>query len=270
MLDRVWVRIADFFTDDRIEMVIRAALILVVGLLVARLLSRLLSTLAKKSWNAEQAELVRRLVFYTASVIVVAWCVQQLGFDLTVVLGAAGIASVALGFASQTSLSNVISGFLLFGERPFKVGDVIEVSDQTGEVLAVNLISTTLRTFNNRFVRIPNEVMIKSTVVNLTRFPIRRLDLSIPIAHAENLDRVKRALLEAAELNPLCLEQPPPLFYITEYADSHVVAQYSVWCETGKWLAFLETMTTDVKRVLDRHEIRLPYPHRVVVSPPGG
>ena len=157
---------------------------------------------------------------------------------------------------------------MLFGERPFRVGDIVIVEGETGVVLSVDLSSTKLRTYSNHLVRIPNETMMKSKVVNLTRFPIRRLDLEIPIAFAENLDRVRDLLLETAEQNEYSLTEPPPLFFITGYADSHVRAQFSVWAENANQLAFLETMTREIKEAFDRHEIRFPYPHRVVVGQP--
>jgi small-conductance mechanosensitive channel len=110
--------------------------------------------------------------------------------------------------------------------------------------------------------------MMKSKVVNLTRFPIRRLDLEIPIAYAEDLERVRDLLLQTAERNEHSLSEPPPLFFITGYDDSCVRAQFSVWAENANWLAFLETITREIKEAFDHHEIRFPYPHRVVLGQP--
>ena len=116
---------------------------------------------------------------------------RELGFKLSVLLGAAGVLTVAVGFASQTSASNIISGLFLLGERPFSVGDVIRVGSTTGEVLSIDLLSAKLRTFENLFVRIPNETLIKSEVTNLSRLPVRRLDLKIGIAYKEEVGENK-------------------------------------------------------------------------------
>ncbi|MFT6270035.1 MAG: small-conductance mechanosensitive channel [Alphaproteobacteria bacterium] len=123
---------------------------------------------------------------------------KELGFDLSVVLGAAGIFSVAIGFASQTSASNLISGLFLMMERPFSVGDIIRVESTTGEVISIDLLSVKIRTFDNLFVRIPNESRIKTQVTTLTRFPIRRADLQIGIAYKEDIERVKEILNNVA------------------------------------------------------------------------
>ena len=119
---------------------------------------------------------------------------RELGFDLSVVLGAAGILSVAIGFASQTSTSNLISGLFLMLERPFSIGDVIKVDSTTGEVISIDLLSVKIRTFDNLFVRSPNESMIKTQVTTLTKFPIRRADLQVGIAFKEDIERVKEIL----------------------------------------------------------------------------
>ena len=265
MPERVWSEIAAYFTAERVLVLAKVGLILVVGLLVARLASKALGRLLLRSWNRDQTEFVRRACFYTTALLVVAWALNELGFKLGVLLGAAGVASVAIGFASQTYLSNLISGFLLFGERPFKLGDVIEVESVTGEVLAIDMISTKLRTFSNHYVRIPNELMIKSKVVNLTRFAIRRLDLMIPVAYEEDLGRVRAILQDVAENNSLCLQDPPPIFLVRSWDESCVTVQFSVWCQTAKWIAFQEAITIEIQRALAAQRVRYPYPHRVVL-----
>jgi hypothetical protein len=103
---------------------------------------------------------------------------RQLGFDFTVLLGAAGIVTVAIGFASQTSASNLISGLFLVWRRRSGIGDIVTVDGVTGEVLSVDLLSTKLRTFDNLQVRIPNETMVKARITTLNRFPLRRVDLT--------------------------------------------------------------------------------------------
>lgn len=153
---------------------LRAVFIAVVGLLVARVGAGLGSRLAGRCLETQQVDLLRKAVFYGVVVLTAMSVLHQLGFSLTIILGAAGVLSVAIGFASQTSASNLISGLFLIGEKPFSVGDVICVGETVGEVLSIDLLSVKLRTFDNVFVRVPNETLIKSQIVNLTRFDIRR------------------------------------------------------------------------------------------------
>lgn len=133
----------------------------------------------------------RQLVRYVLSLATVAWTLRELGIDPQVLLGAAGLFTVAVGFASQTSISHLISGLFLMAEQPFRVGDLISVDGVTGEVLSIDLLSVKLRTFDNQMVRLPNEAMLKSTLHNLTRFPIRRVDLVLPIGFDTPIAEVK-------------------------------------------------------------------------------
>ena len=106
--------------------------------------------------------LLKRAIFYGIMILMSMSALRELGFDLSVILGAAGILSVAIGFASQTSASNLISGLFLMMERPFSIGDVIRVEQTTGEVISIDLLSVKIRTFDNLYVRVPNESMIKT------------------------------------------------------------------------------------------------------------
>ncbi|MDU0355214.1 mechanosensitive ion channel family protein [Paraglaciecola aquimarina] len=186
---------------------------------------------------------------------------KELGFDLSVVLGAAGIFSVAIGFASQTSASNLISGLFLMMERPFSIGDVIRVDSTTGEVISIDLLSVKIRTFDNLFVRIPNESMIKTQVTTLTKFPIRRADLQIGIAYKEDIETVKEILMAIATKNTLCLDEPSPLFILLGFGSSSVDIQFSVWAKRENFLTLKNTMYQEIKKTFDQQDIEIPFPH---------
>ena len=157
--------------------ILRAVVVAVLGLVVARLASAGLGRLAGRRASPHQMMLLRRGSFYLILALFLVSALHQLGFNLGVLLGAAGILTVAIGFASQTSASNLISGLFLLAEKPFAIGDTIRVGTTTGEVLSVDLLSVKLRTFDNLYVRIPNESLIKAEMTNLTKFPIRRLEI---------------------------------------------------------------------------------------------
>src|SRR5690606_27640857 len=191
---------------------LRALLIVVVGLVLGRLLGSLAGRVAARRGSAQGQMLTRRFVFYGVMGVAVLMVLDTLGVEVGVLLGAAGILTVALGFASQTSASNLIAGLFLLGERPFSVGEVIQVGGRTGAVLSVDLLSVKLRTFDNLFVRVPNETLIKSEIINLSRHPIRRIEVELRLSYSEDLDKVRRILLELAEDDPDVLEEPEPVF----------------------------------------------------------
>jgi len=264
-MEQWWTLAVDYLTGPQAATLLRAAVKIVLGLVLGRLTGNGLARLFAGE-DAQRAMIIRRASFYGIAGLFTASALVSLGFDLGVLLGAAGILTVALGFASQTSASNVISGLFLLGERPFAVGDVIRVSGTTGEVLSVDLLSVKLRTFDNLFVRIPNETMIKSEVTNLRRFPIRRVDLQIGVAYKEDLRKVREVLLEVADRNPLCLQEPAPLILFQGYGDSSINHQFSVWAKTENFLELRNSIPVEIKEAFDEHGIEIPFPHRTLYT----
>lgn len=251
---------------DGVIVVARAILMATVGLLVAALAARGAYKVAFKHFSAHHSTMIRRLVYWLILGLFAASALRQLGFSLSVLLGAAGVLSVAIGFASQTSASNLISGLFLVGERPFELGDIIRVGTTTGEVLSIDLLSVKLRTFDNLFVRIPNESLIKTEMTNLTRFPIRRFDLLIGVAYREDIGRVRDVLLAVADKNPLCLDDPAPLFIFTGFGDSALNIQFSVWAKRESFLELRNSLQQAVKEAFDAEGIEIPFPHRTLYA----
>ena len=205
--------------------------------------------------------LAGKVVFYTGLTIVVITIMGQLGISLAPLLGAAGIVGVALGFASQTSVSNIISGFFLIAEQPFKVDDIIMVNNTTGIVLSIDVLSVKLRTFDNRFVRIPNETIIKTEVTNLTRFPIRRLNANVSVAYKEDIARVREILMEVAHKNEYALSEPKPLIVFEAFGTSSIDLLFLVWAPVTEFLLLKNTLQEEIKKRFDEEGIEIPFPH---------
>jgi small-conductance mechanosensitive channel len=256
----------DIVTTERLITLAHAVIIFVVGWVIARLISASVFRIIQRRATPQGAMLLRRVVFYALFLLVLIATLNQLGFQLGVLLGAAGILTVALGFASQTSASNLISGLFLIAERPFVIGDIITVDDVTGEVLTIDLLSVKLRTFDNLYVRVPNETIIKTRITNLTHFPIRRFDMQVGVAYKENLEKVKRVLFEVADRNPLCLDEPRPLFIFKGYGDSALEMQFSVWAQREQWLEMRNQLHLEVKAAFDAEGIEIPFPHRTLYA----
>lgn len=249
-------------TGDQAISVFRSILLITFGYLIAKLLSSVIARFAQKHMSSHQSIIIKRGVFYFIIILFAVSALRELGFQLGVLLGAAGVLTVAVGFASQTSASNLISGLFLLGERPFSIGDVIKVGATTGEVLSVDLLSVKLRTYDNLYVRIPNESLIKTEVTTLTKFPIRRADLKIGVAYKEDISKVKDTLALVAEKNPLCLDDPTPLFLMLGFGDSSIDMQFSVWTKREKFQEFKSSIYEEIKIAFDAAGIEIPFPHR--------
>lgn len=242
--------------------IVEALLYFLVGLILARMTGRGIRQWSKSRFDIHQQLLMARIASYLVLLVFVVMGLNAIGFNLGVLIGAAGILSVAIGFASQTSASNIISGLFLVAERPFSVGDLIRIGTTTGEVLSIDLLSVKLRTFDNLFVRIPNETLIKSEVTTLTRFPIRRIDLAIGVAYKEDIKRVRKVLEQVAAGNPLCLDEPKPIFVFLGFGESSLDMQFSVWVKREKFIDLKNSIHEEIKEAFDLEGIEIPFPHR--------
>lgn len=254
----------EWLTYDTVTQVLRGAVVLLLGIALARVARSVVTRLARRHLSEQSALFGGRAVYYGILGLTVATVLKEFKVDLSLLLGAAGILTIALGFASQTSVSNVISGLFLVGERAFKLGDVLEVNNRTGEVAAIDMLSIKLRTFDNLLIRIPNETLLKSEIINKSRFPIRRIDLPIGVAYKEDLGRVRTVLLQVAEQHPLSLDEPKPIFQVLSFADSAVQLQFSVWTTQQNYFNLKTEMYIAVKNALDENGIEIPFPHRTL------
>lgn len=254
--------LTQYLQSDIALAALRAVAIILAGLLLARIAGLAVQRLLLANMGENRARTARTLVFYLLVAIAFTMALGELGFSIGVLLGAAGILTVAIGFASQTSASNLISGLFLVAEQPFDIGDKITVDNVTGIVLSVDLLSVKLRTFDNLFVRIPNESMIKNQFINLSRFPIRRYDLQVGVAYREQIGAVRDVLMQVAQDNPLCLDHPKPLVIFQGFGDSSLNLQFSVWAQQDNYLPLRTSIAEEVKNAFDAAGIEIPFPHR--------
>lgn len=253
-----------FLHSEQIGNMIAGVVLVLIGWLLARFFSRLFTRSLQHRLTQHQLTVWRRVIYHALLIFFVIAALREMGFQLSVLLGAAGVLSVAIGFASQTSVSNLISGLFLIGEGPFTIGDYIRVGQTEGEVLAIDLLSVKLRTPDNLYVRIPNEQLIKTEVTNLTKFAIRRISLPLGIAYKEDLTRVRAILLAVAEKNPLCLDEPEPEVAMQNFGDSAINLIFYVWTRGENSLIVRNKLQEDIKTAFDGAGIEIPFPQMAI------
>lgn len=257
-----WDKIQEAATSDWIT----GALILIIGWPILRVLAGATRKSLAKHSTAQASMLGYRFVLYSGTILLTLTVLDQFGVPLSALLGAAGIASVAIGFAAQTSLSNLISGIFLIWEKPFAVDDVIRTGDTTGVVVSIDLLSTKLRTFDNMWVRIPNETLIKTQTTNITRFAIRRFDINLGVAYKENIGKVIEILKEIADKNPNCLDEPEPIIVFKGFGDSALEFLFGVWFAKADFLKLRNSIQREIKERFDAEGIEIPFPHRTLYA----
>lgn len=250
-----------FLTKIDPLVLLRAAIFLIVGVVVTLWLGKLMKKQVGKRYSAHVGLLASRFVIYTFMTLIIISFLKSLGFEVGALLGTAGVIGIAIGFASQTSVSNIISGLFLIGERPFDLNDIVSINDNTGVVISIDLLSVKLRTFDNRYVRIPNEMLIKTPFTNVTRFPIRRIDLKIGVAYKEDIKKVRAILMEIAKNEPDCLNYPEPMAIFNDFGSSSLDLLFYVWSTKQNWVKVKNALMDAIKERFDEEGIEIPFPH---------
>jgi len=247
---------------------LRVAITVVIGLVLVRLLAVVTQRYIMKKSNPQRQMIVRKIISYSGFFLVLMAVLGELGVKLTALLGAAGIVGIAVGFASQTSVSNIISGLFLISEKPFAIGDVLRVGGTTGIIQSIDLLSIKIRTFDNLFVRIPNEKILSSEVTNITRFPIRRMDILLQIDYGQDLSKVHGILASIASANPWSLDEPEPVIMFTEFKESGIEVMLGLWFAKSDFIDLKNSIMKDISSRFAREGIRFAHPRRTVSVDP--
>ncbi|SUU03488.1 mechanosensitive ion channel family protein [Acinetobacter haemolyticus] len=258
---------------ERLSEIAVAIILCLIGFVIARLVSNAFIRTIGSRFNAHQRLLWRRGIFYFIFLLFIMTSLREAGFKLSVFLGAAGILTVALGFASQTSATNLISGLFLIGEGSFEVGDTIQITlirGQTieGEVISIDLLSVKLLTLDNVYIRLPNEQLIRTPVMNLSKYPIRRIPITLAINFHEDIIKVRQVLLEVATKYPLVMDDPKPAVAVTAFRESTIELLFSVWCRQENALKVRDEMQERVRNGFLENSIEIPVPKMGLIDRP--
>lgn len=252
--------LSQFASADFYNKIIGTAIAIILVLIVFGVTNRIIGKMAAATMPQPRAFVIKKIIRYAGYVVAVMTLFNALGIDLSALLGAAGIAGIAVGFAAQTSVSNVISGLFLVSEKHFQIGDVVQVGDVSGVVQSIDLLSIKIQTFDNRYIRIPNETLIKTNVINITRFPIRRLDVWVSVAYPSDLEQVRRVLLDVAAKNPYVLDNPEPLIVFDKFDSSGINILVGLWFEKSQYLNLKNSIMVEIHRRFAQEGIEIPYP----------
>lgn len=248
------------FTLEALGKALQVVGILILGLVVVRIVVGLTRRLTRKTLSPRTSELLVKFVRYTGFFIIAVNLANAAGLDLSALLGAAGIAGIAIGFAAQTSISNLISGIFLLTEKAYAVGDVLDVGGGTvGIVDSIDMLSVKLKTFDNRLVRIPNETLVKTNITNVTRYPIRRLNINISITYSDDIAKARRVLMETADQNSWILRSPNPIFIVEGFGESGINLFFGVWFAKDDFVDAKNSIHIDIKRRFDEEGIEFAF-----------
>ncbi|MEO5590118.1 MAG: mechanosensitive ion channel family protein [Gemmatimonadaceae bacterium] len=244
---------------------IGAALLLLLGFWVFLRISVpvLRRGLARAGFAAALTEMLVNGLYKTAIlVIALVTAASQLGINVAAALAGLGVAGIAVGFAAQETVANMIAGFLVFWDRPFKIGDYITTQDRYGRVQEITMRTTRIRTMENTFIVIPNRQIIGDLMVNHSLYGEIRINVPVGIAYKERVADARAVLIPAITALPGVLERPAPEVIVESLGDSSVNLQARVWItdaalERPTRFAVVEAC----KVALDNAGIEIPFPH---------
>jgi small conductance mechanosensitive channel len=189
---------------------------------------------------------------------------SALEINTSPLLALIGGAAFVVGLALQGTLANFAQGLLILAYRPFDVGDVIDAAGVSGIVDSMNMLSTTIRTFDNKLMIVPNGKIGGDTITNATASATRRVDLTFGVGYDDDLDAAQAILERIVGDHPLVLKDPEPVIKLNELADSSINFVVRPWAKTGDYWAVYWDVTAAVKREFDKAGISIPYPQRDV------
>jgi small conductance mechanosensitive channel len=236
--ESILTRLQEIFNPkDMGEQIAQGMANLVVGLIVflafyllVRMLVLLLRRTIKKSHVDETSySFIETTVYYTVLTIGVISALNAIGINTGAILTSLGIVGVTIGFAARDSLSNLISGIIIFLDRPFVIGDLVEIDDKYGSVSEITLRSTRVVTSDGRMLAVPNTEIINKTVASYTNFPNLRLDIPVTIAVTEDIEGARQTLLKLVIDDPEYLTSPAPRVVVLQLNDYNVAIELQAW-----------------------------------------
>ncbi|MCB9729714.1 MAG: mechanosensitive ion channel family protein [Deltaproteobacteria bacterium] len=264
--------IADHIMGELLPDLVMAALTLGLFYLAWRVVRRITQTvLTRAHLDATGTAFAQSVIKYALFAIGFVAALAQLGVDTSSLLTSLGVAGLTIGFAAKDALSNIISGLFIFWDRPFVIGDLVEVNGRYGRVTEITMRSTRVVTVDGKMLAIPNSEVANSTVASYTNFPHLRLDIDICIGVGEDIDRVRALLLALVAGDDRFMEAPAPVVVVLALNDYNVALQLRAWIvderthvEMSAWLR------EQAFKQLTRAEVEMPFETlNVLTAAPG-
>src|SRR3989475_6103709 len=262
-------RLREIFSADRIAnsmahfmpRLVIAIIIFAFFYLAYRLLRFLLARVTRRAKvEPTAATFLLMAVKYAVLIVGLVMALEELGLDVTTILEGLGIVGWALCFAAKDTLSNIIAGFFLFWDKPFVIGDLIEVSDEYGEVREITMRTTRIVTVDGKLVSIPNSVIVNSKIRSYTLSPHLRLDIDVTIGVNENISEAREVILGIVRGDERFLKEPAPEVVVITLGDYFVKIELKVWLRDPRiHIPVREELREAIKNALDKAGIVMPY-----------
>lgn len=238
-----------------------ALLLLVIGVLVIRIVMKLLrATLEKSKLEKAAHSLITSLAKAAMYILLALIVASTLGIDVTSIVALASVLTLALSLALQNMVSNIIGGFTILYTHPFHSGDYVEIAGQGGTVTEINMTYTVLTTPDGKLISIPNSAVVAAQIVNYSVAETRRVEVLVSASYTAPTQKVIDALVLAGTVDNALLD-PAPCAVITNYGDSAIQYSLRVWVKNADYWDVFFAVNQRVKTIFDEQGIAMTYPH---------
>jgi len=254
--------------DLGIDLAIKATTalaIFLIGKFIVRIVVRATATLMQNQEVDKTLEtFICNLVRTVLMVVVIIAAIGAIGVQTTSFIAIFGAAGLAVGLALQGSLSNFASGVLIVLFRPYRVGDWIEAAGISGGVEEVQILTTILKTGDNKQIIVPNSQIMNSIITNYSVNDTRRVDMVVGVSYEDDIDKVRKTLEELIAAEERILPEPAPTIAVSALADSSVNFVVRPWVKTSDYWGVMFDMTEAIKKRFDKDGISFPFPQQDV------
>ena len=263
-----WAQLSELLQEKAVDLgvtfgikIMTALAIFFIGKFVIRLVvSGVRKIMQKQAVDKTLEKFICNLVSMTLLVVVIIAAIGAMGIQTTSFIAIFGAAGLAVGLALQGSLSNFASGVLIILFRPYRVGDYIEAAGIAGSVEQVLILTTILKTGDNKQIIVPNSQIMNSIITNYSTNDTRRVDLTVGVSYADDLDKVRKTLEDLIANEGRIFDEPATLIAVSELADSSVNFIVRAWVKSTDYSSVKFDLTEAIKKRFDREGISFPFP----------
>lgn len=239
--------------------IITTAVIVLAIYIIYKLIVRWIKKFPAEKLSAQRSMILVKIVKYVAWFLMIMYVLNFFGIKLSAIWGAAGVAGVALAFAAQTSVSNIISGIFIMIEKTMKPGDLITVDGETGIVDIVGLLSVQIHTLDNQLIRVPNSTIINSNFKNTSFFDKRRMTINVDVSYDTDMEYALKTIQKVPAHCKTVLKDPAPAAWFDGFGESGITLTLAVWFNSADFLTTKNDTFIAIKKVFDEAKIEIPY-----------
>lgn len=254
----------DLGIEFGIKVATALAIFLIGKFLIGMAVGGLRKLMAAQDVDKTLETFISNLVRTALLVVVIIAAIGALGVETTSFIAVFGAAGLAIGLALQGSLSNFAAGVLIVLFRPYRAGDFVEAAGIAGVVEQVQILTTILRTGDNKQIIVPNSQIMDSVITNYSANETRRVDLVIGVSYDDDLDKVRKTLIELIAADDRILKDPEATIAVSELGDSSVNFVVRPWVNTADYWAVKFGLTEAIKKRFDQEDISFPFPQQDV------